>query len=151
MLAFEANGVIGLRLMKIAGGGVDAGREIILMVQEKIEAAAEAQTTLMGGGMLRLSLLAIGCARRSMRSGYQRGRLVSRFIKMRLAQFREHVPRCGANSSRELARSLLRAPWDKSTFNSRYAVKTRGAFRENQGDRASIAHRSPDRSSRSPL
>ena len=50
MLAFEANGVIGLRLMKIASGGVDAGREVFLMVQEKIEAAAEAQTTLMGGG-----------------------------------------------------------------------------------------------------
>jgi hypothetical protein len=50
MLAFEANGVIGLRLMKIASGGVDAGREVILMVQEKVEAAAEAQTTLMGGG-----------------------------------------------------------------------------------------------------
>jgi len=30
--------------------GVDAGREVILMVQEKVEAAAEAQTTLMGGG-----------------------------------------------------------------------------------------------------
>ena len=51
MLAFEANGVIGLRLMKIASGGVDAGREVILMVQEKAEAAVEAQTTLMGGGM----------------------------------------------------------------------------------------------------
>jgi hypothetical protein len=50
MLAFEANGVIGLRLMKIARGGIDAGREVILMVQEKAEAAVEAQTTLMGGG-----------------------------------------------------------------------------------------------------
>ena len=38
MLAFEANGVIGLRLMKIASGGVVAGREVILMVQEKVEA-----------------------------------------------------------------------------------------------------------------
>jgi hypothetical protein len=42
-------------------------------------------------------------------------------------------------------------PWDKSAFNSQYAVKTRGAFHENQGDRASIAHRSPDRSTRSPV
>jgi hypothetical protein len=100
---------------------------------------------------LRLSLSAIGGAWRSMRSGCQRGRLVSRFIKKRLARFREHVPRLAkANSQRELARSLLEAPWDKSAFNSQYAVKTRGAFRENQGDRASIAHRSPDRS-RSPL
>jgi hypothetical protein len=50
MLAFEATGVIGLRLMKIARGGVGAGREAILMVQEKAEAAFEAQTTLMAGG-----------------------------------------------------------------------------------------------------
>jgi hypothetical protein len=50
MLALEANGVIGLRLMKIARGGADAAREILLMVQEKMEAAADAQATLMGGG-----------------------------------------------------------------------------------------------------
>jgi hypothetical protein len=50
MLVFEANRVIGLRLMKIAQGGVEAGREVRLMVQEKVDAAAEAQVTLMGGG-----------------------------------------------------------------------------------------------------
>ncbi len=50
MLALEANGVIGLRLMKIARGGVDAGNEVILMVQEKVAATAEAHATLMGGG-----------------------------------------------------------------------------------------------------
>lgn len=50
MLALEANGVIGLRLIKIAQGGVDAGREINLMVQEKVDAAAEALTTVVGGG-----------------------------------------------------------------------------------------------------
>jgi hypothetical protein len=50
MLALEANRVIGLRLIKIAHGGIEAGREVNLMVQEKIAAAAEAQATLMGGG-----------------------------------------------------------------------------------------------------
>lgn len=50
MLALEANGVIGLRLIKIAQGGVDAGHEINLMVQEKVDAAAEALTTVVGGG-----------------------------------------------------------------------------------------------------
>ena len=50
MLALEANGVIGLRLIKIAQGGVDAGHEINLMVQEKVDSAAEALTTVVGGG-----------------------------------------------------------------------------------------------------
>jgi hypothetical protein len=35
--------VIGLRLMKIAHGGVEASHEVILMVQEKVDAAAEAR------------------------------------------------------------------------------------------------------------
>jgi hypothetical protein len=50
MLALEANAVIGLRLLKIAHGGVDAAHEVNLMVQEKVDAAAEAMTTLLGGG-----------------------------------------------------------------------------------------------------
>ncbi len=50
MLALEANDVIGLRSIKIARGGVDAVQEINLMVQEKFDAAAEAMTTLVGGG-----------------------------------------------------------------------------------------------------
>ena len=57
MLALEAAGVIGQRLMKIAQGGVDAADEAILMVQEKLDAAAEAQATLMGGGGLEDVLL----------------------------------------------------------------------------------------------
>lgn len=57
MLALEASGVIGLRLMKIAHGGVDAGHEVILMVQEKVEAAAEARATLIGGGNLEAVLI----------------------------------------------------------------------------------------------
>ena len=92
MLALESNGVIGLRLMKIARGGVAAVREAILMVQEKAEAAVEAQTTLMGGGSAEAVLVgyrrrvALNAERLSTR------RLVSRFIKKRLARFREHVP-----------------------------------------------------------
>ena len=50
MLTLEANSVIGLRLIKIAHGGVDAVQEVHLMVQEKVDAAAEAMTTLVGGG-----------------------------------------------------------------------------------------------------
>ena len=57
MLALEANGVIGLRLMKIARGGADAAREILLMVQEKMEAAVDAQATLMGGGSVEAVLI----------------------------------------------------------------------------------------------
>jgi hypothetical protein len=56
MLALEANGVIGLRVMKIAHGGVDAVQEINLMVQEKIDAAAEALATLVGGGSVEVVL-----------------------------------------------------------------------------------------------
>ena len=50
MLALEANLVIGLRSIKVARGGVDAVQEINLMVQEKVDAAAEALATLVGGG-----------------------------------------------------------------------------------------------------
>jgi hypothetical protein len=57
MLALEANHVIELRLTKIARGGVDAVREVFLMVQEKVEAAAEAHGTLMGGGDVRAVLI----------------------------------------------------------------------------------------------
>ena len=53
MLALEASGVIGLRLMKIAHGGVDAGHEVILMVQEKVEAAAGARAII---GKLKLTV-----------------------------------------------------------------------------------------------
>jgi hypothetical protein len=49
-LAIEANGFIGLRSIKIARGGVDAVPELNLMVREKFDAAAEAMTTLVGGG-----------------------------------------------------------------------------------------------------
>jgi hypothetical protein len=50
MLALEANSVIGLRLIKIAHGGVYAVQEVNLMVREKVDAGAEAMAALVGGG-----------------------------------------------------------------------------------------------------
>jgi hypothetical protein len=50
MLAFEAQGVIGLRVMKLAAGGPAAEREAERMVTEKGEALAEAATILATGG-----------------------------------------------------------------------------------------------------
>jgi hypothetical protein len=50
MLAIESNGVVGLRLMKLASGGSDAQAEADLMLREKIDAAFEAGATLMAGG-----------------------------------------------------------------------------------------------------
>ena len=48
-LAIEANDVIGLRMMKIISGGPDALAEIELMITEKINASAEAGTSLIFG------------------------------------------------------------------------------------------------------
>jgi len=49
-LALEANGVIALRMIKLTFGGRRAARrEARLMVSEKIDAAAKATTSLMGG------------------------------------------------------------------------------------------------------
>jgi hypothetical protein len=76
MFALEATGVVGLRLMKIAHGGLDAGHEVILMVQEKVDAAAEAQAMLMGGGSVEAVLIgyrrrvALNAQRLSPRSTY---------------------------------------------------------------------------------
>ncbi|MCJ2037067.1 hypothetical protein [Methylobacterium sp. J-068] len=50
MLAFEAQKVIELRLVRIAWGGTEAQAEIQSMVSEKIQAAMEATGTLMVGG-----------------------------------------------------------------------------------------------------
>jgi hypothetical protein len=49
MLAFEANGVVALRMMKLMRGGGRARREAELMVREKINAAFEATASLMAG------------------------------------------------------------------------------------------------------
>ena len=48
-LAIEANEVIALRMAKIISGGPDAMTEIQLMITEKIDAAAEAGTSLIFG------------------------------------------------------------------------------------------------------
>jgi hypothetical protein len=48
-LAIEANEVIGLRMMKIISGGPDAMTEMQLMITEKINASAEAGTSLIFG------------------------------------------------------------------------------------------------------
>ena len=49
MLAAEANGVVGLRMMKLMQGGNGARSEAERMVREKIDAAVEATTSLMAG------------------------------------------------------------------------------------------------------
>jgi hypothetical protein len=48
-LGIEANEVVGLRMMKITSGGPDALSEIQLMIAEKMDAAAEASTSLICG------------------------------------------------------------------------------------------------------
>ena len=49
MLAAEANGVVGLRMMKLMQGGNGARSEAERMVREKIDAAVEATASLMAG------------------------------------------------------------------------------------------------------
>ena len=50
MLSLESQHVIGLRLMKLAGGGKNAQAEASRMVMEKFAASMAAATTLMCGG-----------------------------------------------------------------------------------------------------
>ena len=50
LLAFEANDVMRLRMMKIAFGGGEAFSEVHLMMTEKIGAAIEALSSMMFGG-----------------------------------------------------------------------------------------------------
>lgn len=50
LLAFEAQKVIELRLVRIAWGGAEAQAEMVSMVGEKVVAAMEAANTLMAGG-----------------------------------------------------------------------------------------------------
>ena len=49
MLAVESQQVIGLRLMKLAGGGPKARDEANRMIAEKVAAASQATGRLMGG------------------------------------------------------------------------------------------------------
>jgi hypothetical protein len=48
-LGIEANEVVGLRMIKITSGGPAALSEMHLMIAEKMEAAAEASTSLICG------------------------------------------------------------------------------------------------------
>ena len=50
LLLLESSEVVGLRVMKLAGGGVDAQHEARLMVNEKIDAAIEVGARLLCGG-----------------------------------------------------------------------------------------------------
>jgi hypothetical protein len=50
LLVLESSEVVGLRVMKLAGGGVDAQHEARLMVNEKIDAAVEVGARLLCGG-----------------------------------------------------------------------------------------------------
>lgn len=50
LLAFEAQRVIELLLVRIAWGGAEAQAEIVSMVSEKVVAAMEAANTLLAGG-----------------------------------------------------------------------------------------------------
>jgi hypothetical protein len=49
LLALESSEVIGLRVAKLAGGGVDAEHEAHLMVREKIDAVVEVGVRLLYG------------------------------------------------------------------------------------------------------
>ena len=51
MLAFEAQSVIALRLMRIAGGGALARSEATRMVTEKVQALGEAQAVAAVGSL----------------------------------------------------------------------------------------------------
>jgi len=49
LLALESSEVIGLRVAKLAGGGVDAQHEAHLIVSEKVDAVFEVSARLMSG------------------------------------------------------------------------------------------------------
>ena len=51
LLTLKSTEVIGLRVAKLAGGGVDAGREAHLAVNEKVDAVVEIAATLMSGAL----------------------------------------------------------------------------------------------------
>jgi hypothetical protein len=50
MLALESSDVIGLRMVRMAGGGDIAAKELQLMIAEKLDAGFEANATLLRGG-----------------------------------------------------------------------------------------------------
>jgi hypothetical protein len=52
LLALESSEVIGLRVAKLAGGGVDAQREAHFIISEKVDAAIEVTASLMSGATI---------------------------------------------------------------------------------------------------
>lgn len=50
-LGLDASAVIGLRMMKIAGGGETGSAEALLMISEKIKAAIDLQGVLVSRGL----------------------------------------------------------------------------------------------------
>ncbi|HYE46005.1 MAG TPA: hypothetical protein VEA44_09570 [Caulobacter sp.] len=75
-LAFEANTVIGLRLMKAAAGGAAAELEASRMISEKLTAAVELQGQLMTaaltGGHAAAPAKAVAMYRRKVRANRRR-------------------------------------------------------------------------------
>jgi hypothetical protein len=69
LLGFEAQQVIGLRLLRIAAGGEGASLETERMVTEKIAAFGEAAATLLSGGSIEE---VIGCYRIHVRKNRNR-------------------------------------------------------------------------------
>jgi len=75
-LGLAANQVIAMRLMKMATGGVDAGRESQLMITEKMEAAAEASIvaaqSVVTGQAHRAPVRALGAYQRRVKGNLRR-------------------------------------------------------------------------------
>ena len=70
LLAFEANGVIALRIMKLMRGGKIVRREAELRVGQKMHAAFEASASLMAGASGNEIVLSIDGMSRRMRSDW---------------------------------------------------------------------------------
>jgi hypothetical protein len=69
LLSLEAQRVIGLRIMKIAGGGTNAQAEASLMMTEKIAESMAVAATLLRGGT---SQAVVAQVRRRVRSNSRR-------------------------------------------------------------------------------
>jgi hypothetical protein len=77
MLGFEAQQVVGLRLMRIATGGARGQDEAQRMVKEKLAAFAEAQaaavaTTIEGGSSQRVGKKVLGVYKKRVRGNKRR-------------------------------------------------------------------------------
>jgi hypothetical protein len=77
MLGFEAQRVVGLRLMRLAAGGASGQAEAKRMVTEKVAAFAEAQaaavaTAIEGGSSRRLGKKVVGVYKKRVRANRRR-------------------------------------------------------------------------------